>query len=573
MAAPGAPIAAHASARATERNARAAGAGTILAPRASFRRRVKIPRVFRFGIEALEEDPAAIEGARVALLSHAAGVTSAGEPSWEVLRRIPGARLVRLFGPEHGIDGSAQDMAAVGDAPHAGTGLPVRSLYGSTLASLAPAPADFDGVDVLVCDLQDVGARYYTFVWTVCLAIDAASRAGVRVVVCDRPNPVGGRTEGEPQTADHTSFVGWRRVPVRHGRTVAELALQYRNEARPDADLTIIPMRGWGRRRAWPAGVPWVSPSPNMPSLATALVYPGGCLFEATNLSEGRGTTRPFEQVGAPWLDAGRLAGALSDLALPGVRFRAVHFRPVFHKFAGETCHGVFQDVVDPDAYRPYETGLRIVEQAARQAPREFRWRREAYEFDARPAIDLLTGSSEFRERLDAREDLAPFCARQRDVAPFSPESRLYPDDWPVAVGIAGSHDAGKTTVLERLVPLLRARGLSVGTVKHTPHDVADDVAGKDSFRHAAAGGDPAAFVRPSATTVRRREAIDLRLLLERDFGECDLVLVEGYKSLPLRRIEVGRAGERSVEYAGRDFSEDLGGLAFELTKAARSSS
>jgi len=526
--------------------------------------------VFCFGIEALEEDPAAVEGARAALLSHPAGVTATGEASWQVLRRIPGTRLVRLFGPEHGIDGSAQDMAAVADAVHPGTGLAVRSLYGSTFETLSPKPSDLEGIDVLVCDLQDVGSRYYTFVWTICLAIDAAARAGVRVVVCDRPNPIGERVEGEPQSPDHTSFVGWRRVPVRHGRTVGELARQYQAEARPDADLTVVPMRAWGRRRAWPAGVPWVSPSPNMPSLSTALVYPGGCLFEATNLSEGRGTTRPFEQVGAPYLDAGRLAGAMSELGLPGVRFRAVHFRPQFHKHAGETCHGVFQDVTDPDVYRPYETGLRIVEQAARQAPREFRWRADPYEFEDRPAIDLLTGSSEFRERLEAREDLAPFYARQQDVAPFSPESRLYSDSWPVAVGISGAHDSGKTTVLEKLLPLLRARGMCVGTIKHTPHEVYDDLPGKDSARHVAAGGDPAAFVRPSASTIRRRESIDLRRILDRDFGECDLVLVEGYKSLPMLRIEVGRAGERTVEFAGRDFSRELGALAGELMKAAR---
>jgi len=526
--------------------------------------------VFCFGIDALETDPAAVEGSRVALLSHPAGVNSAGEPSWRVLGRIPGCRIVRLFGPEHGIDGSAQDMASVGDGVHPATGLPVRSLYGTSFASLAPALADFDGVDALVCDLQDVGARYYTFVWTVCLAIDAAARAGKRVVVCDRPNPIGGDVEGEPQAPGFTSFVGWRPVPVRHGRTVAELALQYRDESRPEADLTIVPMRGWGRRRAWPAEVPWVSPSPNMPSLATARVYPGACLFEATKLSEGRGTTRPFEQVGAPWLDAERLAGALEEKKLPGVRFRAVHFRPTFQKFAGETCHGVFQNVVDPDSYRPYETGLRVLEAAARQAPGAFGWRPDPYEFDPRPAIDLLTGSPEFRERLEGGEDLEPFYARQRGPAPFAPGSRLYPDEWPVTVGISGNHDSGKTTVVERLVPLLRARGLCVGTVKHTPHDVVDDLPGKDSARHAEAGGDPAAFVRPSATTVRRRESIELRAILERDFDDCDLVLVEGYKSLPISRIDVGRLRPRSLEFGGRDFTDDVGGLAEALMKAAR---
>jgi molybdopterin-guanine dinucleotide biosynthesis protein MobB len=225
--------------------------------------------------------------------------------------------------------------------------------------------------------------------------------------------------------------------------------------------------------------------------------------------------------------------------------------------------------VLDPDAYRPYETGLRIVELAARLAPKAFRWRTEPYEFESRPAIDLLTGSPEFRESLDSGRDLDDFCARQGRIAPFSAGSRLYADDWPVAIGISGSHDSGKTTVLEKLLPILRSRGLRVGAVKHAPHDVDDDVPGKDSARHTAAGGDPAAFVRPSATTIRRRESIELRRLLDREFGDCDLVLVEGYKSLPLIRIEVGRAAPFSVEFAARDFSHDLGSLAEEIVKSA----
>jgi molybdopterin-guanine dinucleotide biosynthesis protein MobB len=229
----------------------------------------------------------------------------------------------------------------------------------------------------------------------------------------------------------------------------------------------------------------------------------------------------------------------------------------------------VFQEITDAQAYRPYETGLRIVEFASRQG-RAFRWRAEPYEFDARPAIDLLTGSPEFREGIDAGADLSDYFRRQREVAPVSSESRLYPEEWPVAVGIGGAHDSGKTTLLEKLVPFLRVRGLRVGTVKHTPHDVADDLAGKDSARHAAAGGDPSAFVRPSATTVRRTESIELRRLIERDFGECDLVLVEGYRSLPLARIEVGRAAARSVEYGGHDYSEDVGALADALVRSVR---
>jgi len=525
--------------------------------------------VFLFGIDALAEDPASIEGARVALLSHPAGVTIEGQASWKALRAVSGASLVRLFGPEHGIDGSAQDMISVADAIHPGSGLPARSLYGATRASLAPTEEDLRGIDVLVCDLQDVGASYYTFVWTVCLALEAAARAGVRVVVCDRPNPIGGAVEGERQGADSLSFVGLHPVPVRHGRTIAELLLQYQEERSVAADLTVVPMKGWGRRRAWPTSVPWVAPSPNMPTVDTARVYPGACLVEGTNLSEGRGTTKPFEQVGAPYLDAERLASHLAELALPGVRFRPVHFLPQFHKFAGSVCHGVFQEVVDPHAYRPYETGLRVIESAARAAPEAFRWREDPYEFENRPAIDLLTGSAEFRELLDAGEDLSAFCARQRSPAPAAAGFRLYSDDWPVAVGVAGSHDSGKTTLVERLLPMLRARGICVGTVKHTPHDVVDDDPGKDSARHLAAGGDPAAFVRPTASTVRRRESVELRRILDRDFGDCDLVLVEGYKSLPLLRIEVGRKAPFAIEFEGRDYTQDLGALAHALIGAA----
>lgn len=525
--------------------------------------------MFRFGVDALVEDSAAVEGARVALLGHPAGVTSEGEPTWKAVRRLPGVTLVRLFGPEHGIDGSAQDMISVADSVHPASGLPARSLYGASRESLSPGDADFSGVDVIICDLQDVGARYYTFVWTACLALEAAGRAGVRMVVCDRPNPLGGGVEGERPRPGFTSFVGLHPVPVRHGRTVAELLLQYQHEKKVEADLTIVPMRGWGRRRGWPASVPWVAPSPNMPTIATARVYPGACLVEGTNLSEGRGTTRPFEQAGAPYLDAERFASRLNGLALPGVRFRAVHFLPQFQKFGGEVCHGVFQDIVDADEYRPYETGLRLIEAAAREAPREFRWRTEPYEFDKRPAIDLLTGSPEFRELVDAGEDLGAFCTRQRDAEALPGEAKLYGDDWPIAVGVGGSHDSGKTTLVERLIPILRARGMRVGTVKHTPHDVSDDVAGKDSARHLSAGADPSAFVRPSASTVRRTESVELRRILDRDFFDCDLVLVEGYKSLPLLRIDVGRRAPYSIDFDGRDYSHDLGALAGALARAA----
>jgi molybdopterin-guanine dinucleotide biosynthesis protein MobB len=524
--------------------------------------------VFRFGIDRLAGDPALLSGSRVALLSHPAGVTREIEPSWKALRRA-GVDLVRLFGPEHGIDGSEQDMAAVADGIHAESGLPARSLYGDSRESLALAPEDLSGVDALVCDLQDVGARYYTFVWTALMAIDACARAGVRAVVCDRPNPLGRAVEGEPQRDGFLSFVGAEAVPVRHGRTIGELARRHCRSRGLDVDLQVVRMQGWAGSVGWPADAPWVAPSPNMPSRETVRVYPGACLVEATNLSEARGTTAPFRQIGAPWLDAARLADAMSEMALPGIEFRPVHFRPAFQKHAGVVCHGIFLHVTEPAVFRPYETGLRLLESARAQAPDRFAWREEPYEFDRRPAIDLLTGSEEFRRGIDAGADLSEYYARQFRVESGDEETSLYPDQRPFLLGVSGPHDSGKTTVIEKLIPLLRERGLGVGAVKHTPHEVEGDVIGKDSWRLRRAGADPTAFVRPGATAVHAG-ARELDDLLRLEFGECDIVLVEGYRSLPLRRVEIGRSRPRSVELGERDFTDDLGGLVAEICRLGR---
>jgi uncharacterized protein YbbC (DUF1343 family) len=292
------------------------------------------------------------------------------------------------------------------------------SLYGETFESLVPAAADLAELDVLVVDLQDIGSRYYTYVWTMALAQAAAARAGVAVVVLDRPNPLGGLLiEGGGVREDCESFVGLGAVPVRHGLTIGEIARLCAGGmpwggprfARPiDGELTVVPMRGWRRTmRFGETGLPWVMPSPNMPTPDTALVYPGQCLFEATNLSEGRGTTRPFELVGAPFLDGYAWAEALRAEAgggdlLPGVQFRPLSFRPTFHKFAGRSCGGVQLHVTDPTTFRPYLTGIALLATARRMAPADFRWRTEPYEFVAdRPAIDILTGGEEIRGAIE----------------------------------------------------------------------------------------------------------------------------------------------------------------------------
>jgi uncharacterized protein YbbC (DUF1343 family) len=368
----------------------------------------------------------------VGVLCHPASV--AADLTHVVDRLIEvGVRPVRLYGPEHGVRGEAQDMIGVDDDHDRRTGIPVVSLYGETFASLAPTAADLAGVDVLVVDLQDVGSRYYTYIWTMALALEAAFSAGVAVIVLDRPNPLGGLAiEGGTVDESCESFVGLGAVPVRHGLTIGEVArLRVRGMpwggarfARPiDGDLTVVPMRGWKRAMNYvEAGLPWVMPSPNMPTPATALVYPGQCLFEATNLSEGRGTTRPFEIVGAPFLDGYDWVAALDEVAreelpLPGVRFRPLSFRPTFHKFAGRSCGGVQLHVSDRAAFRPYATGIALIATARRLAPVDFRWRSEPYEFVADPpAIDLLTGGGDVRRSVDANGSLRELVAT---FAPF----------------------------------------------------------------------------------------------------------------------------------------------------------
>jgi uncharacterized protein YbbC (DUF1343 family) len=353
-----------------------------------------------------------VRGRRVGVLCHPASVTA--ELVHAVDRLIAaGVRPTRLYGPEHGVRGEAQDMIGVGDDRDSRTGIPVTSLYGETFESLTPTAEELAGIDVLVVDLQDVGSRYYTYVWTMALALGAAAAAKVAVVVLDRPNPLGGvAIEGGTVRPGCESFVGLGPLAVRHGLTIGEVARLVTigmpwggpRFARPlDCDLTVVPMRGWRRDMSFvDTGLPWVMPSPNMPTPATALCYPGQCLFEATNLSEGRGTTRPFELVGAPFLDGHAWVQALAEAALPGVRFRPLSFRPMFHKFAGRSCGGVQLHVRDRHAYRPYRTGVALLAAAYRLAPDGFRWRSEPYEFVADPpAIDLLTGSDEVRRAIE----------------------------------------------------------------------------------------------------------------------------------------------------------------------------
>ena len=340
------------------------------------------------GLERLLAHPAIVPEltkGKVGLLAHPASVTSDFVHALTALRGI-GVAPFKLFGPEHGWAGHAQDIVPVA------SGGGVISLYGETFEDLKPTKEQLEGLDVMLIDLQDVGARYYTFVWTAVLVARECARHGVRVVVLDRPNPIGRKIEGRLQDAGFLSFVGLEPVPIRHGLTVGEI-VHWRGKVEGwGAD--VVACRGFGKP-------PFVMPSPNMPTVDTALVYPGGCLLEGTNLSDGRGTTRPFEITGAPWIDGERLAKELGDTGLPGFVARPLTFEPTFHKHARTSCGGVQIHVTDPDDFRPVATYVALIALAHRQAPDEFVFRTEKYEYvDDKPAFDILTGSAAARSMI-----------------------------------------------------------------------------------------------------------------------------------------------------------------------------
>jgi uncharacterized protein YbbC (DUF1343 family) len=343
-------------------------------------------------------------GARVGVVAHPASVDTDLRHAVDRLLGSPDLRVMRLFGPEHGVRGEAQDMEPVKGSIDPETGLPVSSLYGNDPQSLRPERDEISALDAVIYDLQDVGSRYYTFVYSLSYVMEVARDADRPVVVLDRPNPIGGvAVEGPVLDPALASFVGRYPIPVRHGMTTGELARLFNGHFGIGCDLRVVPMLGWDRTMQFEdTALPWVAPSPNMPTVATTRVYPGGCLIEGTNLSEGRGTTQPFELVGAPWLPGRELAGALRAAGIPGAAFRAMSFRPMFQKHAGSTCLGVQVHVTDPVSFRPFATYLEMIRQASRLAPQAFDWRREPYEFESeRLAIDLLLGLPNLRPELE----------------------------------------------------------------------------------------------------------------------------------------------------------------------------
>ena len=381
----------------------------------------------RSGLEQLLARPRLLAGKRVGLIANPTAVTPDLTHAALALRGARGIRLRALFGPEHGVWADAQDLIEVEDSRDPKTGLPVFSLYGRTRV---PTAEMLEGVDALLFDVQDVGSRYYTFVYTMLHAIEACAAHDRSLVVLDRPNPLGGlAVDGNVLDPAFRSFVGLHSLATRHGMTVGELALLFRDELRLDLDLHVVRMKGWRRAMSFEeTGLPWVMPSPNMPTVDTAYVYPGGCLIEGTNLSEGRGTTRPFELVGAPWLDGWALADAMNRERLPGVRFRAAYFAPTFHKHAGQLCGGVGVHVTERRRFPAFLAYLLLIEKARQQDPRRFGWRQPPYEYEhVKPPIDILCGTDQVRLAVERGESLRRLQPQWRnDIAAFKRRRAKY---------------------------------------------------------------------------------------------------------------------------------------------------
>ena len=344
-----------------------------------------------------------LKGRRVGIVSNPASVGPWFAHIVDRVAALPGVTIVALFGPQHGFRADVQDnMIETAHARDARRQIPVYSLYSETRE---PTAAMLAGIDLLVIDLQDVGARIYTFIYTMANCLRAAARHGVEVIVCDRPNPIGGDSvEGPMLLPGFESFVGQFPIPMRHGMTMGELARLFNEEFGIGASLEVAAMEGWQREMHFDdTGLPWVMPSPNMPTLDTAVVYPGAVLFEGTTISEGRGTTRPFETLGAPWIDAEAFASRMNGLSLGGAHFRPVVFEPAFQKHAGLPCGGCQIHVTNRAAFRPVLAGVSLMSEFRRADPERFAWRTPPYEYEhEKMPIDILAGSSELRERIEA---------------------------------------------------------------------------------------------------------------------------------------------------------------------------
>ncbi|MBO0790997.1 MAG: DUF1343 domain-containing protein [Ktedonobacteraceae bacterium] len=375
------------------------------------------------GLEVfLEQGLPQIDGQPVGLITNYTGVNRKLRSSAELLHASKHVRLRALFGPEHGILGNAQDALPIEGSVDQRTGLPVYSLYGETEK---PTRESLKGLSALIFDIQDVGVRYYTYPSTMAYAQEAATEAGLAFVVLDRPNPITGtHIEGNMLDPRFASFVGVHPLPIRHGMTVGELARLFAAE-RGYPEPIVVPMRGW--KRSWwfdETDLPWVLPSPNLPTLDTAVLYPGTCLIEGTNLSEGRGTTRPFELLGAPWIDPFQLAEALEQYELPGLAFRPAYFTPTYPKHQGVLCGGVQVHIIEREEVQAVELGLHLLATLRRLYPDRLEWRGWP---DGSYALDRLLGSDQPRLALEAGASVSEIMAGwDEQCASFAERRRPY---------------------------------------------------------------------------------------------------------------------------------------------------
>jgi uncharacterized protein YbbC (DUF1343 family) len=356
------------------------------------------------GLDVFEKQwPRILKGAKIGLVCHPASINSSFNHASEQFLKYKGAKLSALFGPQHGIMGETQaNMIEWKGYKDKKNGLPIHSLYGQ---HRKPTQAMLSGLDALVLDLFDVGARYYTYIWTLYLCMEACTEQGKSVVVLDRPNPIDGITvEGPVLEQEYASFVGLKPLAIRHGMTMGEIAVMFKAQYFPKCSLEIVRMQGWKREYFYDqTGLAWVLPSPNMPTLDTALVYPGMCLFEGLNISEGRGTTRPFELFGAPWINADSLIKRLTSFKLPGVVFRPYHFLPTFDKHKGEICHGAFMHVVDRKSFKPFITAVAAIIACRENNVNKFKWLDGPYEYEMKKLpIDILFGNGLIRKQIES---------------------------------------------------------------------------------------------------------------------------------------------------------------------------
>jgi len=369
--------------------------------------------IARTGIDLIDKRwPAKFRSANIGLLLHPASIAGNFFHSADICFRSKKFKITALFGPQHGVRGETQDnMIEWNSFRDKKTGTPVYSLYGKMRK---PSPEMLRNVDIMVIDLQDVGSRYYTFIWTTALVMEACEEQNKAVVILDRPNPINGKAiEGPVLEPKFSSFVGLKRLPIRHGMTIGEIGCYFKDAFYNNLRIEIIPMTGW-KRDMWfdNTGLPWVLPSPNMPTLESATVYPGMCLLEGTNISEGRGTTRPFEIFGAPFIDPELLTTKLKEIRLPGVIFRPLHFLPTFQKHAGKLCGGAQIHITDRERFKPFKTAAAVLKTAHELYPGKFRWNKPPYEYEKNLLpIDVLAGTDRFRKDI---EESAPLDSMEK---------------------------------------------------------------------------------------------------------------------------------------------------------------